>query len=292
MLIHEASKITGLTKKAIEYYIDQGLIRPGISDNGYRNFTERDIELLKKIFIYRKIDLSLDEIKAVLSDGTGEMLRTISLRRELNMKRDRAKQDILERLSIGEDPDKIEAALSSIDQNRTIMDKLSDVFPGYYGRFLCIHFAEFLKEPISTPQQQEAYDEILHFLDGVPALIFPQELQDFLMDIAQHMNTEKMAGMNEQVESSIANMDEFISQHREWISAYLNFRRSQEYLDSPAYQIHRLLTEFNKINGYYDVFIPAMKKLSSSYAEYHRVIKTANDKLMREYPEISEIIKN
>lgn len=38
MLISEAAAKTGLTKKAIEYYEEQGLICPKISENGYRNF--------------------------------------------------------------------------------------------------------------------------------------------------------------------------------------------------------------------------------------------------------------
>ncbi len=38
MLINETSKKTGLTKKVIEYYIEQGLISPHMLSNGYRNF--------------------------------------------------------------------------------------------------------------------------------------------------------------------------------------------------------------------------------------------------------------
>lgn|GEM_PF-844649 len=38
MLINETSKITNLTKKAIEYYIERELIFPDLLDNGYRDF--------------------------------------------------------------------------------------------------------------------------------------------------------------------------------------------------------------------------------------------------------------
>jgi len=51
LLINEASKLTNLTKKAIEYYIDQKLILPSILDNGYRDFSENDIECLNKILL-------------------------------------------------------------------------------------------------------------------------------------------------------------------------------------------------------------------------------------------------
>ncbi|MDD2999071.1 MAG: MerR family transcriptional regulator, partial [Candidatus Riflebacteria bacterium] len=49
MLIKTTSKVTDLTKKAIEYYTEQGLISPAILENGYRDFNEKDVERLKKI---------------------------------------------------------------------------------------------------------------------------------------------------------------------------------------------------------------------------------------------------
>lgn len=47
MLINEVSKVTNLTKKAIEYYIEQKLVFPNILDNGYRDFSENDIDWFK-----------------------------------------------------------------------------------------------------------------------------------------------------------------------------------------------------------------------------------------------------
>ena len=39
MLINEVSKITGLTKKAIQYYIERELISPSILENGLKRKT-------------------------------------------------------------------------------------------------------------------------------------------------------------------------------------------------------------------------------------------------------------
>ncbi|QSX07397.1 MerR family transcriptional regulator [Sedimentibacter sp. zth1] len=49
MLINEVSKLTNLTKKAIEYYILQGLITPSILANGYRDYSDQDVEILNKV---------------------------------------------------------------------------------------------------------------------------------------------------------------------------------------------------------------------------------------------------
>ena len=39
MLRSEIQKETGLTRKAIEYYEDKGLIHPQKSENGYRDYS-------------------------------------------------------------------------------------------------------------------------------------------------------------------------------------------------------------------------------------------------------------
>ena len=53
MYINEASKKSGTTKKAIEYYCQKGLLDPAVSDKGYRIFSDEDVEKLKKISLLR-----------------------------------------------------------------------------------------------------------------------------------------------------------------------------------------------------------------------------------------------
>ena len=49
MLIKDVCKECKLTKKAVEYYEQEGLISPRVEDNGYRNYSDEDISLLKEI---------------------------------------------------------------------------------------------------------------------------------------------------------------------------------------------------------------------------------------------------
>lgn len=51
MLINAVCKECSVTKKAVEYYIEQGLISPIVQENGYREFSEEDVRQLKKISI-------------------------------------------------------------------------------------------------------------------------------------------------------------------------------------------------------------------------------------------------
>lgn len=56
MLINEVCKRCGLTKKAIEYYEEQGLTRPQIMENGYRVFSEDDVIQLNKSQFYAGLE--------------------------------------------------------------------------------------------------------------------------------------------------------------------------------------------------------------------------------------------
>ena len=68
MLINEIAKRCSITKKAVRYYVEQGLIVPEVLENGYKSFSEQDAKLLNQIVLYRKLGLSIGEIKRVLKN--------------------------------------------------------------------------------------------------------------------------------------------------------------------------------------------------------------------------------
>ncbi|MBV0897412.1 MerR family transcriptional regulator [Faecalibacterium prausnitzii] len=63
MLINEVCKRCGLTKKAIEYYEEQGLTRPQIMENGYRVFSEDDVIQLNKSQFYAGLEYQYRTLK-------------------------------------------------------------------------------------------------------------------------------------------------------------------------------------------------------------------------------------
>ena len=68
MLINEVCKECNLTKKAVEYYTEQGLIQPRITENGYRQFSETDALKLKRIAVLRGLGFSVPEIRTILEN--------------------------------------------------------------------------------------------------------------------------------------------------------------------------------------------------------------------------------
>lgn len=63
MKIKQVEELVGITSKNIRFYEDQGLINPERAENGYREYHQQDIEILKKIKLLRKLDISVEMIK-------------------------------------------------------------------------------------------------------------------------------------------------------------------------------------------------------------------------------------
>jgi len=66
MRINDVEKITGLTAKAIRLYESKGLISISRDANGYRNYSESDVEALKNIKLFRSVGISISDIKLYL----------------------------------------------------------------------------------------------------------------------------------------------------------------------------------------------------------------------------------
>lgn len=70
MKIGEVAEITGLSISNIRFYEKKGLLEPARNEQSrYRDYSQEDIERLKRIILYRKIDLSLETIHALLANS-------------------------------------------------------------------------------------------------------------------------------------------------------------------------------------------------------------------------------
>ena len=65
MNIAEVERRTGLTRANIRFYEKEGLVAPARSANGYRDYTEADVETLRKVRLLRQLRLSVADIRAV-----------------------------------------------------------------------------------------------------------------------------------------------------------------------------------------------------------------------------------
>jgi DNA-binding transcriptional MerR regulator len=76
MKINEAEDLLNTPRANIRYYEKEGLINISRKENGYRNYSEVDIQRLKKIIILRKLGVSVEQIKDLLS-GDAELSQVL-----------------------------------------------------------------------------------------------------------------------------------------------------------------------------------------------------------------------
>lgn len=65
MTIKEMETRSGMTRANIRFYEAEGLLSPSRERNGYRNYSETDLETLLRVKLLRTLRLSLEEIKAL-----------------------------------------------------------------------------------------------------------------------------------------------------------------------------------------------------------------------------------
>ena len=67
MNIKQAERLSGVSRRNIRYYEQEGMINPARNrENDYREYTDEDIEVLKQIRILRMVDMPLEQIRDVL----------------------------------------------------------------------------------------------------------------------------------------------------------------------------------------------------------------------------------
>ena len=283
MLINEVCKRCGLTKKAIEYYEEQGLTRPQIMENGYRVFSEDDVIQLNKIAVLRGLGISVSDIKTVLAENDYLSFQTICDKKELEISDIQAKQQLLHMLARNQNWEDARAQLSQLETKRSILSRLLDRFPGYFGKFISLHFAPYLNERIVTDEQQDAFETIIDFLDGVN-IVIPDDLKEYLDDVAKTIDlvdVSKKAAAS--VAAAIQDPEQYLKDNREVLERYEEIKASDAYKNTPGYRFQELFAQLNRENGYNDIFIPAMRRLSSSYREYYEKLLKANEAFLKSY---------
>ena len=88
MLINELVKLSGVSARTLRYYDEIGLLRPSaVGGNGYRQYSQEDIDRLQQILFYRELDFKLEEIKKLLDHSDYEVKEALKKQSELLKKK-------------------------------------------------------------------------------------------------------------------------------------------------------------------------------------------------------------
>ena len=88
--IKEAAQLSGVSVKTLHHYDKIGLLVPAKSENGYRTYSQADLERLQVILYYKYLGFSLEKIAELLSQDDQALLPHLVRQLEyLQQERDR-----------------------------------------------------------------------------------------------------------------------------------------------------------------------------------------------------------
>lgn len=276
MRLNEVIKQVDLSKRAIKFYEEKGLLKTKRDSNGYRNYTDKDISLLKEISSYRKMGIGLLDIKKILNDKSVLKQILIEKKKEITIL-----QNELEALEKFIENNNIEELYDSVDY-KTLADAIQNSIPGFYGYYFLNHFLPYLQIRIQTKEQQEAYNRLIEFWDNTNIRIpFLMKLNSWILF---KLNSKKSLIVQiEQIDSQIKEMLNPTEEEYEKLKKKVNdgykLKNSIFYKYSLIGISQRKFMKELQNKGYNDIFIPSMIALSPKYKEYHNALMAINKRI-------------
>ena len=277
---NEVEKITGLRRKAILYYEEKELISPALEENNYRNYSEEDLNRLIKISLYRRLGLSISEIKNIL-DSNNKEIGKILRDRDYKIELEKNKKNLLERIIRGDDLKEITDQLNTLEKEESIYEKLTRIFPGYFGQAFFMSYKPFLKEKLKE-DEEEAFNEYVNFLDSLPEIDFTEEEKSYIENLTSDFKNEDLEKINIEKIKATYNFEDWLRENENNIKAYEKFLESEEYKNSPLKTIRDKIKNYMIKNNYYEVALPLIRKMSPAYDDYYKKLLESNEKILRQ----------
>ena len=277
---NEVEKITGLTRKAILYYEDKGLIRAHKEENNYRSYYQKDVDRLLQISIYRKLGLNISEIKNILSTKEKE-LASILRDRQYRLELEEGKKNLLEKLIKSQDFEEISKDLEYLEKEETIYERLTRVFPGYFGHIFFMSYKPFLVDKLDK-DQESYFDELIKYLDSLPEIDLREEEKSYIEKLTSDFDLEALEALNQEKIQAVYDYEDWLKDNKDKVKAYEEFKESQDYKSSQVKKISDKIRAYMAENNYYQVAIPLIRKMSPSYDAYYKKLLEANEKFLNE----------
>ena len=278
MQINEVTQQVDLSKRAIKYYEEQGLLTVKKDSNGYRNYTEENLTTLKEIAVYRKLGINISDIKQLLKSKDIQLLETIYEQKASDL---HVQQKQLEALRSYIQDHNVDRIYESVDY-QTIAQALQDMIPGFYGYYFMNHFMPYLQIPITTKDQRNAYENIIQFWDNTTIRIpFFMKLMNFIFyRFTPKASMEQMVSrMESQIQQYLNPSEEEYKKLKEQTIRNVKLKNSLFYKYHPIFISQRKFMKQLQKQGYNDIFIPNMIALSPKYKEYHDALMNINNRI-------------
>ena len=275
MLLNEIVKEVGMTKRAIKYYEEKGLLTVNKDNNGYRNYSNQDVDTLKKISVYRKLGIGIKDIQKLIKTDNKSIL--------LHIYQEKLQDHVLQNSELKAlkqfiDDGNADKANELLDY-QTVENAIESLLPGKeWANYFKSHFKPFLNIKLITPEQKQALQNILEYCDKTTLKI------PFMMQIGM-----KIANTVSQESKSA---DEMIAYYRDMNENEYSKLKERVYAGvkmktgimkyHPSFIAQRKMQKELQNKGYNDIFLPNLMVLSSKYAEYKKSLDALNNRICSE----------
>ncbi len=282
-------ELTGLTKKAINYYEELGLIAPTFSkENNYREYSQKEIDRLIQISILRQIDVPLKDIKDIVCDNSRikSILEDHMIKLENQIKAMETSKNVLRTCLSGlennlNDLSSITNELSLLNTSLKMDAKgrsdymkkhLQRIFPGNFGKIICSQYGGFLSEPIDTPEKETAWISIVKFLDDVEDFELPGDIKNLYDNLSDDFFDKAEENMKSMMHKMISFSNDEFEKYMIDIINELNvtddFKSEMTSANDKYLESEMLIKNKMKAMGYYNNFENNLKTLNPDYAKY------------------------
>ena len=277
MRINEVTQQVDLTKRAIKYYEQEGLLSVAKDKNGYRNYTNEDIKTLKEISVYRKLGISIKDIKTLLSTRDKQLLEEIYKSKISELESYKNEINLLEKFIYNNDVEEIYEKLDYENIGKAIQDMI----PGFYGYYFMNHFMPYLQIKIETKEQEEAYKKIIEFWDNANIKIpLFMKITSFILYKLPKQDINKMVELMDKKTKEYINIsEEDYEKLKDQTIKNVKMKNTFFFKYHPAFISQRKFMRNLQDSGYNDIFIPNMIKLSPKYKEYHEALININKRI-------------
>ncbi|HVI39586.1 MAG TPA: MerR family transcriptional regulator [Anaerovoracaceae bacterium] len=212
MKINEVMKETGLTKKAIYYYENEGLIKPKKDpENNYRIYTEEDVRRLITINILRRLDVPIKAIGDIISNSVSmkDILKEqlVLTNQKINML---FQSKMIMNDLITKDIEERDFSFNTLKEFNFELDKimagtgylgteLGRVFPGTLGKMLAIFYNDFLNVPLDTDEKVSAWNDLVKKLDEMKEIDYPADIRNIIDEMYGEADEDRLAQISKRV---------------------------------------------------------------------------------------------
>ncbi|WZY00622.1 MerR family transcriptional regulator [Bacillus sp. FSL W7-1360] len=134
--IKQLAQLAGVSTRTLRYYDEIGLLPPAyINDAGYRFYEQKQVDLLQHILFYRELDVSLETIRAILTDPQfDEVAALCAHEKHLRQERDRLNRLI----------ETVEQTIKSKEGGETMQDEQK--FTAFKEKLVAVNEETYAKE--------------------------------------------------------------------------------------------------------------------------------------------------